>query len=321
MGYALLSGGGSGFSGTLTVPYIGNVNGAASTPALLLSGTIFTGGSATTTKPQLLVEPTGTTSTGWSTAGTLIGANAATGFTGNLLDLQLTGSSIFKVSSVGTLSLSGSIATGSSSSVTTRGIGTVSADTNFGVIANGANGTVSLGDMGAFPGSAGGGILNLYRGSGGTISAEFTPPAVSGGRTGLRVTPGAHTTVVAEVIDNSFAAHTMTITGGYTTNRFTLFAQPTISAATSLTVTNAATVAIADAPTATGAGPAVITNAYALWVQAGSVRLDGTLDHRGTNLGFYGVSVVARQTLATGTGKTVDNVITALQNLGLVSQT
>lgn len=37
-------------------------------------------------------------------------------------------------------------------------------------------------------------------------------------------------------------------------------------------------------------------------------------------LGFYGVTPVARQTLATGAGASVDDVITALQNLGLVKQ-
>jgi len=72
-------------------------NGAASTPALTLNGSAFTGGSSTTTKPQFLVEPSGTTSTGWSTGGTLIGANAASGFAGNLLDLKLNGVSGFKV--------------------------------------------------------------------------------------------------------------------------------------------------------------------------------------------------------------------------------
>lgn len=77
-------------------------NGAASTPPLTLTGTIFTGGSATTTKPALLVEPTGTTSTGWSTAGTLIGANAPSGFTGKYIDLQLDGSSAFSVTGGGT---------------------------------------------------------------------------------------------------------------------------------------------------------------------------------------------------------------------------
>lgn len=68
-----------------------SVNGAASTPAAKLTGTWFTGGTATTTKPQLLVEPTGATSTNWSTSGTGIGVNAASGFTGNLLDLQTNG--------------------------------------------------------------------------------------------------------------------------------------------------------------------------------------------------------------------------------------
>jgi len=40
----------------------------------------------------------------------------------------------------------------------------------------------------------------------------------------------------------------------------------------------------------------------------------------GVQLGFYGVTPVSRQILATGVGATVDNVITALQNLGLVRQ-
>lgn len=54
----------------------------------------------------------------------------------------------------------------------------------------------------------------------------------------------------------------------------------------------------------------------------GSDGLDGgvQVSRSGGLLGFYGVSPIARAVLATGTGATVDNVITALQNLGLVSQ-
>ena len=52
-------------------------------------------------------------------------------------------------------------------------------------------------------------------------------------------------------------------------------AQPTMSAGTALTITNAATLYIADAPAAGGAGPAAISNAYALWVDSGAVRFDG----------------------------------------------
>ena len=61
----------------------------ASNPGLKVSGGWYSGGSATTTKPQLLVEPDGTTSTAWSTLGTGIGINAATGFTGRLFDFQI----------------------------------------------------------------------------------------------------------------------------------------------------------------------------------------------------------------------------------------
>jgi len=84
--------------------FVDSLNGAASTPPVTLTGTWFTGGSATTTKPQLLVEPTGTTSTGWSTSGTGLGLNAASGFVGNLADFQVAGASqavIYKDGSFG----------------------------------------------------------------------------------------------------------------------------------------------------------------------------------------------------------------------------
>lgn len=90
---------------TFTGQQIISLNGAASTPPLTLTGTWFSGGSATTTKPQLLVEPSGTTSTGWSTSGTGLGVNAASGFTGNLIDLQLDGVTKFTVSSAGTAAI------------------------------------------------------------------------------------------------------------------------------------------------------------------------------------------------------------------------
>lgn len=77
--------------------FINSYNATASSPAKAFTGTWFTGGSATTTKPQVLVEPTGTTSTSWSTSGTGLGVNAASGFAGNLLDLQVNGTSNFAV--------------------------------------------------------------------------------------------------------------------------------------------------------------------------------------------------------------------------------
>ncbi len=79
------------------------LNGAASTPPLDVTGTWFTGGTSTTTKPQVLIEPAGTTSTAWSTSGTGLGVNAASGFAGNLLDLQVNGTSQLSASSAGAL--------------------------------------------------------------------------------------------------------------------------------------------------------------------------------------------------------------------------
>lgn len=59
-------------------------------------------------------------------------------------------------------------------------------------------------------------------------------------------------------------------------NKVSLLA-PLYSAASALTITNAATFYIGGAPNGTGAGPATITNAYALWVDSGTTRLDGNI--------------------------------------------
>ncbi|CAB4151742.1 hypothetical protein UFOVP594_31 [uncultured Caudovirales phage] len=66
-------------------------------------------------------------------------------------------------------------------------------------------------------------------------------------------------------------------------NRFAI-AAPTISAGTALTITNSATAYIAGAPVGGGAGPATITNPYALWVDADATRLDGSLTANGLSI-------------------------------------
>lgn len=90
-------------SNTFTGQQILSTAGAASTPPLTLTGAFFTGGSATTTKPQFLIEPTGTTSTGWNTSGTGLGVNAASGFAGNLVDFRSNGTSLFAVNTSGSV--------------------------------------------------------------------------------------------------------------------------------------------------------------------------------------------------------------------------
>ena len=127
---------------TLAGRLTNSVAAAASAPPVSITGTWFTGGTATTTKPQLLVEPTGTTSTAWSTSGTGLGVNAPSGFAGNLFDVQVNGSSQFRVSSSGAALVSGAggigYATGSGGAVTQATSRTT------GVTLNKTNGAITL---------------------------------------------------------------------------------------------------------------------------------------------------------------------------------
>jgi len=92
----------TGATSTWSGPFSDTSDGAASTPAWQLSGKAYTGGSSTTTKPLALIE-NATNSNGWSTSGTYLGVNGSSGFTGNLLDLQLNAVSKFLVGSDGSL--------------------------------------------------------------------------------------------------------------------------------------------------------------------------------------------------------------------------
>lgn len=82
-------------------------NGSASQPVLALTGTPFTGGSATTTKPLALIETAGATSTNWNTSGTMFGVNAASGFGGSLISAQVASAERFRVQANGVIQLNG----------------------------------------------------------------------------------------------------------------------------------------------------------------------------------------------------------------------
>lgn len=119
----------------------------------------------------------------------------------------------------------------------------------------------------------------LYRSGPNTLTMDhviISGTATAGGATALTISPGSHTAQTAEKNDFLVNAHTNTITGAITTQRFNWFRQPTITAASALTVTTAATLAIEGAPIA--AGSATIGDALALWVQSGATKLDGSLD-------------------------------------------
>lgn len=91
-------------------------NGAASAAVQTLSGTLFTGGSGTTTFPEILVQPAGTAAvTSWNTAGSIWGANVVSGFSGYFLDFHVAGSaSKFNVDAFGDVTASGQISAATS---------------------------------------------------------------------------------------------------------------------------------------------------------------------------------------------------------------
>jgi hypothetical protein len=83
---------------TLGSRFTSSVANALSSSALLLSGTwITSGGTSTTTKPTVLIEPAGTTSSGWPTAGSALGINCPSGFTGWPIAVHVNGSLRFGI--------------------------------------------------------------------------------------------------------------------------------------------------------------------------------------------------------------------------------
>ncbi len=92
---------------------VATTNGVVSTPIISGIGTWYSGGTATTTKPYVLIEPTGTTSNNWSTSGTGLGVNAASGFAGDLFNVQVASSSKFRVDANGAITSASLITSGS----------------------------------------------------------------------------------------------------------------------------------------------------------------------------------------------------------------
>lgn len=101
------TGSGTGLTGVALLATANDftTNGALSTPSVKVSGTWITGGSASTTTPQFLISPSGATLGSYSANGTGLGINAATGFTGDLMNLTLNGAARLSVTSAGSLNL------------------------------------------------------------------------------------------------------------------------------------------------------------------------------------------------------------------------
>lgn len=100
-------------SNTFTGAQTLSVNGAASTPALHLTGAITTGGTGTTNVPNVFIQPTAATvATSWSTSGTALGINLDQA-AGNFVDFRTDGAVRFSIEHDGDINVgtSGTIIT------------------------------------------------------------------------------------------------------------------------------------------------------------------------------------------------------------------
>ena len=101
----------------------------------------------------------------------------------------------------------------------------------------------------------------------------------TGSPTALRVVGGAHTTLTASVESPTVvldaSATVQFATGALATQRAVRIAAPTYGFVGASTITDAVTLYVSGPPAA-GAN-ATITNAYAVWIDSGNVRIDGSI--------------------------------------------
>lgn len=202
--FSIVHDGGTSANGSTTTVFgrfVDSGTGLASLPAGKFNGTWFAGGSSTTTKPLFLIEPAGTTSTGWNTNGTGLGVNAASGFTGYLADLQLNGVTKFHVDSTGLAAMgTGSTVNGSlictAAGVTgcAAGSGTVNSGTIDGIAYY--TGTTAVSSTTA-PTTSGHVFVPCWQPTGSVIAptvCDFTNESISPGFSSLAVGPNMSVT-------------------------------------------------------------------------------------------------------------------------------
>lgn len=168
---------GSGGGASLTAPNAWTPNGAASTSAEIFTGTLFTGGSGTTTFPYIYINQ-GAAPTTFSTNGVEWGINAPSGFAGNFIELHVNGgASVFNIGSSGTVT---------TSSGYTAGAGSTFGWTGRGLLSSKAAGSVQLGNTDtAAPVAQTLSVQSVVAGTSNTAGANFVIQGSLGTGTGL----------------------------------------------------------------------------------------------------------------------------------------
>lgn len=184
-----------------------------------------------------------------------------------------------------------------------------------GILASGATAINWSGSTADFTFSTGDLIWNGAAGKDVTLTQGVS---TSGSPYALKVIGGAHTTLAASTEANDvyydLSRTAQWATGALATQRAFLIDAPTYGFVAASTITNAATLAIENAPQA--GTNATLTNAWALWVQAGATRLAGALSLGGN------VTMTTATTLAAGSNTLIGSVADKLNaaHLAIASQ-
>jgi hypothetical protein len=202
-------------------------NGAASVPAYLLSGTVLTGGTGTTNFPHVFVQPAGTTAaTSWSTSGTGLGMNLATGFAGKFIDAHIAGgAALFTVNNDGSL-----VAGTAAGAISVFPVIRISNSFQFNsgkVITSATAPTIAsgFGTSPSVPNNNGTAAFTINVGTGGTAtSGVVTMPAATAGWA-CNVTPNAAPQAGAEMFSVPTSTTSITITN-YTSSTGVALAWP-----------------------------------------------------------------------------------------------
>jgi hypothetical protein len=194
---------GSGTVTTFSAP------GAASTPSVLFSGTPYTAGTGTTAYPLVSIWSSGATGPStWSTSGTMLGINAPSGFTGNLIDAHLNGGgSLFSIADNGIAAAAAFTSTGNITAGSGASGFKQSGLANSGMYSS-ASGLIELGSTDTQAGSVA--RVTLDMAGGGVAATLAAGAAITGTGTGY-VAPACATSHVCSSMDG-----TVTFTTGST---------------------------------------------------------------------------------------------------------
>lgn len=268
--------------------------GAASTPAMLLSGAPYGAGSGTTNFPLVYIQtPTATASTTLGAAGTVFGINGHSGIT-NLVDIMLDGSSKFIMDALGNFKSAAMTVKSTVNLLTLNGTRGNNAGTDVSITAASGRNPTSGSSQILLVGDAGG-TFNPSSGSGSLSAIEIQEvfnqtSSASGSTRGLLVNPTL--TSVYDFRGLEIAAYTHAFgslsTALPTTMQTVLLNASTYSAGSSKTITNGCTLCITGAPI--NGTNVTITNPYAIWVEGGVTRLDGNLQLKTTTAVYNNVA-------------------------------